>query len=366
MTTPQFKRLGALYKAIGLATNPELVNARLGSAQKAYKALDSSHLVPLTRGALKLAKSEELGFLVEALADGDAGFDSNGGNDAEVAAVAAATLWEMIEGRGELAGPAALAVTTAAFGGVRTYVDPELAGFAATSLAAQQREVRPGPTQATYRSKPALKEDLDALDTHGQNGDFGAGSPHLRKLLEGGINYTANGLSDLALQLQRVIEHQARLEEEMNIHWWLVGGWSRDVDKPFADLDLGRAALLAANELADLTKTDIGLASAPALLDMVLVKGRKGAPKALSMADLVLATPIADRRAWTDELLADMAAASLVPLCFAAALAADGDDAEDWKPRFQRLSGIDPSLAVKPLDAANQLYRELLLRREIG
>jgi hypothetical protein len=135
---------------------------------------------------------------------------------------------------------------------------------------------------------------------------------------------------------------------------------------PFAELDIERAALLAGKELADLTETDIGLASSPALLDLILQKGREAAPKPKSLADFVLAPPVAERGAWTKDLLEDTASASLRPLSFAAALAVESEDADDWKPRFQRFTGLDPALVLLPLDVANQFYRELLLRREIG
>lgn len=365
MTTASLKRLGPLYKAIGLDTNPELLSTRLASALKAFKSFDATHLSALTRSALGLARPEEMEFLAGHISSDDIGFETKGG-DAELSAIAAAILWDMIEAGGRLGGLAALSVSTASFGSARALVDGELAAFASSSLATLQRQRRPSPPAATYRTKPVMKEDLQALDTHGEGNDFSAAAPHLRKLAEGGLSYTALGLNDLASQLQGVIEHQARLEEEMNIHWWLVGGWSRDSEQAFAELSIKQAALLAGKELADLTKTDIGLASAVALLDMVITKGREKAQTPEKLADLILATPLALRSAWTANLLDNMALASLLPLSLASALAVDSDDADDWKPRFNRLANIKADLKMTPLDASNQLYRELILRRQLG
>lgn len=365
MTTPTFKRLGPLYKAVGLTTSPELVGTRLSAAQKAYKSLDAQSIVPLTRAALRISKPDELDFLLSLLGKDDPTFDVRG-DDVEIAIIAAAALFEMIESKGPLSLPAGLAVVAAGFGGVRPFVDTDLAPLAADSLTELQRGGRSKPTAATYRSKPALKEDLDGIEEQVEESNFAESVPHIKKLFETSVNYTQAGLQDLANQLQRVIQHQSRLEEEMNIHWWLVGGWSRDADKAFSDLKMERASLLAGKELADLTVTNAGVASAPALLSMVLEKGRRGAAKAVSLASQIPHTPIDERRRWSQALDGKSALATLVPLNLAAALAAESDDADDWKPRFQRLTGIDPSVALAPLDSSLQFYREMLLIRELA
>jgi hypothetical protein len=362
VTTPSFKRLGALYKDVGLETSPDLIAARISGAQKAFEGLDLSTIPPLIRSALKLAKADEMDFLVEPLSEADLGFRPRG-DDAEVSAIATVTLWELVDLATDLGNTTALGVVTAAFGGVRAYVDPDLRKYSEVTLAGRQRAARPGLAQATYRPKPVMKEDFQGLETHANSNNLAAGHPHLKKLLDGALSYTANGLIDLAQQMNRIIDHQSRLEEEMNIHWWLVGGWSHDRNMAYRDQPLPEAALRSGKELADLTKTQIGLSSASAILDLLLQKVNADSIESAAMADFVLAIPLDVRRHWTDGLLADPAVASLMPISFAAAIAAESDDAEDWKPRFKRLAGISSDAVLTPLDAAAQFYRERLLAR---
>lgn len=360
MTTAPMQRLGLIYNSLGLNTSPELVTARSTSAAAILAGLQKAQLVPLVRAALRLAKPEELEFMATGLSGDDPAFNPASG-DAEISAVASAMLWHLIDTAGQFRGLTALAVVTASFGGARSYIDPGLADHANATLASLQQSARPRPGNATYRKQPVTKEDFEGLETQGNNNNFQAAAPHLKKLITANLNYTMQGLQDLAGQLQGILNHQARLEEEMKIHWWLVGSWSRDQDKAFSDLPLPEAALLSGKELADLTFTEIGLSSAPGILDLLLQKGRKGNPKPLPLAEIVLATPLSTRADWTSELLAEAATASLTPLAFAAALAVDSNDDPDWRPRFQRLTAIDPNSSLLPLDAAIQFYREQLL-----
>ncbi|VFS50789.1 GTPase-associated system all-helical protein GASH [Budvicia aquatica] len=51
-----------------------------------------------------------------------------------------------------------------------------------------------------------------------------------------------------------LVERVDMLREEVSMLWWYIGGWSRKLNKPFADLDIGLAALMAGLDLAHLTQ----------------------------------------------------------------------------------------------------------------
>ena len=61
--------------------------------------------------------------------------------------------------------------------------------------------------------------------------------------------------------------------------WWYVGGWCRAFDKPFADLDLGLAAVLAGIDMAEMSRSATGPAAAPAIFQRILSSGRRPRPQ---------------------------------------------------------------------------------------
>ncbi len=61
--------------------------------------------------------------------------------------------------------------------------------------------------------------------------------------------------------------------------WWHVGGWSRLLDKPFAELDLGLAAVLAGVDMADMSRSAAGPAATPAILQGLLRQAARPRPR---------------------------------------------------------------------------------------
>ena len=54
----------------------------------------------------------------------------------------------------------------------------------------------------------------------------------------------------------------------MQIHWWIVAGWSEDASRSFRELPAAEAALRAGKELADLTSLPAGSVNSKGLLDL--------------------------------------------------------------------------------------------------
>lgn len=73
-------------------------------------------------------------------------------------------------------------------------------------------------------------------------------------------------------------------------------------------------------------------------------------------------------RSWRSKIFgadAEEPLADLLPVTSAQGLAALSEDADDWLPRFKRLTGIDPLKKLKPIDLGLQLYRERLILRAL-
>jgi hypothetical protein len=364
MAAATLGRLGPLYKSIGLDTKPELVAGRLKVAQGQFKKLGTADVVLLTRTALKMAKPAELVDFIAPYQAADPTFQPASGSR-EVAILAASILSEAISGTTEFSEKCTLAVTAAGFGGLRTYADPELLVHATANLARLQKRSRIAPGGSTYTPIPDLGTKFEELSTAGASNQFDTGIEPIKELLEGALEYTKAGDVHLARQLQVIIDHQRLLQEEMNVQWWVFGGWSSTVNSAFRDVKLPEASILAGTELGALTTTPVGLMAAPALLNRTIQDQRKHADTASTLADYVLAVSPEFRNEWAADLKADSPEAALLPATCAASLVVETEGQEDWQPRFKRIVGVAADVKISAPNMAMQVYREALLKRLI-
>ena len=158
-----------------------------------------------------------------------------------------------------------------------------------------------------------------------------------------------------------LVAHIARLEEEMQTHWWVVGGWSGETGQFFRDQKPVEAAIQAAWELAGKGSAPLGLHAAPALLGQVLERGRSGMDD-VTLADASVGATLAWRRG-NFEPLAASAAVAMLPVSALFAFSAASGDEPDWKATFKRRTGIETDAAINPIDLGVQVYRERLVRK---
>jgi hypothetical protein len=277
-----FKRLGPLYGKIGLATSGELVTKRIEAAEKAadqFKEISNVNVCALARAALNLpVKRDELGWFVEIFKANDPTFDPSDG-DRETNLLAGVALWAQMEDNGPKSTVAALALSTGAFGQLRRAdAGPELLAFANETLRAAQQRQTQSTADATYQKKPDLEKQFGQLQQAAGANNFQSAWPALKEAIVSVNDATEQGQLHVVRQLNRLIGHVRQLEEEMRMHWWVVGAWSHDLTRPFASLDIGEAAIRAGKELADLTKSSAGPYAAPALIDILLKTGRRKLP----------------------------------------------------------------------------------------
>lgn len=355
------RRMGVLYGRLGLATDASLIERRANGVQAAVEAIESKDVAELVRMAFGLpVRSGEPAFLTT-LADADPTFDVRPA-DREAALLAGSTIGLAMEEESDTARSLALAVTTAAFITARApLVDGQLVAEAEAALAKAQGETSTAPADRTYQSQPdALKEAIEAVPTTSQYFQHASG-PIVTTFKALGSYAQANALAS-ARNDNVILSYVRRLEQEMRVYWWASGGWSREAAKPFRDLGAAEAALRAGKELAERSPSDIGLFAAPALIDMVLSRGRELIGEPLPLADAAVASD----RTWRRSSFATVASgmlADLLPVSTALGAAAESEDADDWKPRFERLTRVGADTMVTPIDLGIQLYRERLLER---
>ena len=357
------KRLGLLYGRLGLSTDAGLIERRGKGVSAVAVAIERTDVLPLVRRAFGLGQPAASAGFLTSMQDEDPTFDVQAG-DVEAGLLAAAILDRAIEEEGDQSGVAALAVVTAAAGGLRRPTDHDgLVGEAERMLAAIQGSSTGAPVNRTYNKQP--KAFLDALETipaHSGN-YFNQASPHVVKALADLGKYAEAGALAAAVDDNAVLAYVGRLERELRLYWWVTGGWSADAAMPFRRMGVTEAALRGGKELADKAFNDVGLFAAPAMLDMILERGRDADGfVATSLGDISRTGDLAWRRG-VFSAAGSGALCDILALSTALHLAADSEDADDWHPRFLRMTGIDVKATLDPVSLGLQLYRERLVSK---
>jgi hypothetical protein len=151
-----------------------------------------------------------------------------------------------------------------------------------------------------------------------------------------------------------------RANEETNILWWLEGGSSRDLNKPWSALPRDAVPLIAASELADLTDVALGPQDATALLDRVVTKAECKETSIQAHVDAVPDEWAKARAAKAMEHALDLAPLSL-------ALSQRGkSSSSSWREFFEATSGMLSSTSLSPKRVARQAYVEAVLLRTLA
>lgn len=358
-----WESLGPLYGKLGLATSPQIITARRAAAQAGFQAFKRVHLSGMLRAAFGLGDSEGSKPLFDVMRGADPTLDMQP-SDKEAQLLAGAILQAEINHKSALGNLTALGVLTASFGGVRqSAVMPDLAKAADQALANAQIGSSGGPTPFVVAKRPddvnEAVEGLSLMQTnYGQTVTGPIAIAAIKKLADSVDTVQETSVA----QANAAIAYTRRLEEELRTYWWVVGGWSDALRKPFKDLDQSEAAIRAGAELAHKTSLPLGLFAAPALIDKVIRQDRKGRLAKTSLSTAVSGIDVAWR---TSFKAAAENFGDLLPVTLALHLAAESGDADDWQPRFKRRTGFAATTTLGALDLALQVYREIILGRTL-
>lgn len=355
------KRMGPLYGRLGLSTDASLIERRGNGIKAAAEALQVKDIPEILRYVFGLGRTKaEPGFL-SYFSDQDPTFDVQPG-DREASLLAASVVAYEMESETEISGLLALGLVTASFGGIRPpLVDDQLLNLGDKALVTAQSVATLPPSDRMYnKQSKTFTESVTVLQSSHINNSL----PHTLTSLQELGKYTEKNALAAAKSDNEILGYVKQLEEELRTHWWVTGGWSTDAGMAFHALTPVEAALRAGKELADKNSTKLGLFAAPALLNLIINTGRKSSSKEATLAE---AATLPDR-SWRSKIFgadAEESLADLLPVTSAQGLAALSEDADDWLPRFKRLTGIDPLKKLKPIDLGLQLYRERLILRAL-
>ena len=351
------------YKAAGLSPSAETITLRQKPFEKIKEDIKTNVVVDVTRLYFGLPTADGAEWFRNAFAEADASFPVIY-NAREIAVLSSCILEAAIEDGNDLA---ALAILTASVAGTR---QPSVAdGLVATArkalmkIAIDQRSHQIADPKSI--KLPAKSKMPAAIETFTTAPDWNKTGELFQQVSQEGRTATRNLNIQVAAVINSLADHAADLREEVDMLWWHIGGWSRLLERPFAELDVGLASTLAGLDLADLSRSVAGPYAAPAILQRTIVKGRDEKLSDVSIADAVnsLQTDDVEKLALGEEL---KSVPDLCPVLTAYQKAYEVGEPSAWQTSFSRASKIDAAATFPPLDLAMQVYRERSLLAELG
>lgn len=283
--------------------------------------------------------------IVQTISGGDTTFDpSHSARELQVLAAAALDrlLFKMPD--------AALVVTTASMGGSRKLDLPlDLAGLAEAAL-------------VKLSERKHVRQDFEEINLAASKVNYEFNAEILATMEAEQIQAEFDRLHDAtAAAIERVVAGQNRVvkvlherqeldEEELQMLWWLTGGYSHVSEKPFAKIDDKLRPFSLAHELAGMTAVSPG----PGSVRAMLLRAGVGLTK-LKLADAVNA-PSAE---WATQV-SDSTLVSPVttPIHFALEQRAELGSTDTWQAAWSGLTGLPVDLQLPAVELAELFYRE--------
>lgn len=342
------------YAEAGLSPSAQLITERSESAKRIIETITTQKILDLAEAYYE-SPSVDLVWLRDEFLKDDASF-SLVNNEREVRVLAAVMLEQLAEkGRN----PAILSVLAGNVVGNRKPAQSEwLVG--STKQAFGILSVQNRVPSAIEKIIPTVTKDIvQEITNSASEGDTAKLGASVIKARNEAVTSAKSTSAQANKAFEEIDRQMDLLREETQMLWWLFGGHSRLLEKPFSGFDPYQAALVAAIDLGTLTDySALGPIAAPAMLERVitLAKKIKGA-STRELSTTIDSLPVAElERLQINTNLP----ARLAPVTTAIELARTlGEGA--WHARFKSLTGFDASISFGPLPLAEQLYREHLL-----
>ena len=356
--------------------NVQLTNDVAKSRWAAVKAVvqwvtESERALRLAASAVAVASvsSERREEISQALQQGDASFPMVG-NDAELQVLAASAVAQLFEDEGAVADVAALGVATGTFGDRDPEAAPGLAQLAREYLGRRALSVRvlvDAQHKASFTVGQAgylAKLSNEVSDALAEDKDRGSVSPETIEVLNKAVSKQKDYLAELANAefsvSRRMIERLTVLSEENNIMWWLISGYSRELEKPRAQASTAELVLPSAQELASLITREVPPAASSEYLRHTLSSAKGEAPTQLTLMEAMGATALEWRILATSVTLPG-GTDCLFPLRTGLHIGRDAPDKDDWNRALLDGTGLSANFAAPPEEVGVQFLNELSL-----
>ncbi|MGD9713670.1 MAG: GTPase-associated system all-helical protein GASH [Thermomicrobiales bacterium] len=283
--------------------------------------------------------------LMRTISGGDTTFDpSHSGRELQV--LAATVLDRLLLTMSD----AALVVTTASLAGTRKPDLPmDLAGLAEAALVklSERKHVRQDFEEINLAApKVGYNFNVEILETM-QADEVQAEFDRLHDATTAAIERVVAGQNRVVKALH---DRQVLDEEELQMLWWLTGGYSHVNEKPFAKIDDKLRPFSLAHELAGMTAVSPG----PGSIRAMLLRAGVGLTK-MKLADAVNAPG--------DEWAKEVSNSTLVspvttPIHFALEQRAELGSIDTWQAAWSGLTGLPVDLQLPAVKLAELFYRE--------
>jgi hypothetical protein len=258
------------YRAVALDPKAEELEKRWKAIEVFSKNVDAATLAELIRLFYDLCQKNPkvLESIRQAFKAADLAFPMQG-NDAEMRVLAGTILAHITDNGGMLGTAGSLGTVTTACEGLRAPAVPGILVQARKFLVDESAALR--HARFTELKPIDITAQVQALKTALTNNQFQQLNDPLCQCLEA----VSNAVGEVVAWAEESREEQQFRQEESDVLWWLVGAHSRDLKKPFGELEPTALPLVVGKELADLTRILPGPFAAEAFLDKAMTNGRK-------------------------------------------------------------------------------------------
>ena len=291
--------------------------------------------------------AEAYAAVISTISGGERAFDASQ-STREIQVLAAAALSRMFEEKAN----AAIGVITASFSGTRKPDLPmDLVGLAKRALLklSSREHLRVDP--ATLQTTPP-KLDFSVSAAAMQSMDAVTWSAELMGLRDSAGTAIAAATAEYHRAASTLYRQMTLDQEELQILWWLVGGYSRHLEMPFNDIDREVRPLRIAQELGEMIKVSPGPTSIRALITRAGVGAENcTVEEAINAVDLAWA-----KKASESQYISPLT----TPLHFALEKRAEQASDETWQPGWTGITGLRADLSMPAAQIAELFYHEYL------
>jgi len=356
------REFGDWYRAAGITPSEDQLKRRWQGVEALATSANRVAVLDWVRLFYGLPpKQAETGMrLREAFQQADASFPTQR-NDLEVQLLAGATVVATLATAApSVTDVAALAVVCADYRGHREDGRPIFVMHRARQYLLQRSIIlRRGAADAPIR----IPEDLKSLAAKPQEGAAQLEPNQAIRSIAGATVALARSFSEVVEQLRL---HDRLQREESEILWWIFGGYSRDLERPFSDLEVPARCLVAAKELADLMDVLPGPVAAAAMLDRIIQGPNPGAKVSnVTLVQAIQRTPEEWLRSWCEGNELIQRHGDLCPTLIAAQRAVEAPGTDVWVTPIERITRVSVRIEVPPINLATQAYDEHRLLRAL-
>ncbi len=352
------KEFAGWYASLSLGDDTAQVEGRWKAVEAVVEEASKTTLELLVRLAFRAKPQQMSAPDVAELRAKFAGATAPPGDEELVVLAGAALAWAM-DPQDDNSALAATMIAAAACGGLRKLELPmDLIGISGRANRVNSETSRRRPSLDVGK---AVATALDKAEVAAAVKLVTDGNP------AGAVQTLANSINKV---IATVARRQAAVEEafqnfthlqdeELDILWWLQGGYSSDLEKDFPDVPPAYRPLGIARELAALTKVLPGPTAVRALLTRA---GVADAPK-MTIVAAVQGMPNAWLGMALDDLEGENITALTTPILLALSRRKELEGAEGWATAWSKLTSLDEGAELEPMRFAEAAYREFVLAR---